>query len=123
MSQNILNDRAQQKFNELKTKMNLHVRESIKDKVGDLTQEKLDNMLNPKHTLTKDELKITRKVPELDEAINKVDEIQETFDFINSLNLPPQLSLAIGLIISGYKTKNEQDFAKAVLAIGEHING
>lgn len=122
MSQNILNDRAQQKFNELKTKMNLHIKGSIKDKVGDLTQEKLDKMLDYNHILTKEEIKITRKNPELDEAINKADEIQETFGFIDSLNLPPQLSLAIGLIISAHKTNDNQDIAKAVVALGEYIN-
>lgn len=123
MTQDILNDKAQERFLELKKKMNLIIKDSIKDKVGDLTQEKLDKMMDYNHILTKDEIKITRKNPELDEAINEADKIQETFDFIDSLNLPPQLSLAIGLIISAHKTNNKQDIVNAVVALGEYING
>lgn len=121
MSQN-LNDAAQKRFQELKTKMNLHVKEVVKDKVGDLTQEKLDKMMDYNHILTKDEIKITQKNPELDEAINKADEIQETFEFIDSLKLPSQLSLAIGLIISAHKTGNKGDIAQAVVTLGEYTN-
>lgn len=123
MTRDILNDKVQERFEILKRKMNLNIRETIKERPIELTQEKLDNMLNPKHILTKDELKLSNSVAGLSEAVDEADKVQEVFDFIETLELPPQLSLAIGLIISAHKTNDNQDIVKAVVALGEYING
>lgn len=47
--------------------------------------------------------------------------VDETFSFIESLNLPPTLSLAIAKIISYGKTKQEIDLSHAADIINEYI--
>lgn len=122
-SRNSINDRAQAKFAELKKKMKLDLQQPVIEKRPDLTQEKLDQMMDSKHILTKQEIKETRIDSNLNEAVVKAEEIDETFEYIDSLKLPSQLSLAIGYIISSYKTNNNDDIALAVAALGEYVNG
>lgn len=122
MSQN-LNDHAQAKFAELKKRMKLDLQQPVKEKRPDLTQEKLDQMMDSRHVLTKEETKELVKDSELNSAMSKAEEVDELFAYIDSLKLPTQLSLVIGLIISGHKTNNKKDIALAVAALGEYING
>lgn len=51
------------------------------------------------------------------EIERKTNEIDKIFDFIESLELPPRLSLVIGLIISYDKTKDKTELEKAIKAI------
>jgi len=121
MSQN-LNAIANNRFNEIRKKLKLDLQKPLINKGIELTQEKLDLMMDSKHTLQKDELKLMDTDDELDSAVKEAEKIDETFEFIDSLSLPPKLSLAIALIISGNKTGNKQDFATAVAHLGEHLN-
>lgn len=111
-----LNDIAQQRFEKLRTKLMLDVQKPILQHGITLTQETIDELSDVCSAKS-----IINSA--CDAAIKNTNEIDKTFDYINSLQLPPQLSLAIGLIISGHKTKNSQDLIKAIESISEVLNG
>lgn len=110
-----LNETAQKRFNDLRSKLQLDVQKPIIEKAITLTQEKIDKMADPDDARQT----LAHYVGEAADAANIVD---DTFAFIDSLKLPPELSLAIGLIISANKTNNKQDIANAVAALGRYCN-
>lgn len=120
-----VNQRAQLKYSQLKKELKLDVgipliENIIEEQTGDrikIDRQKLQALFN-------DEIKV---IPELEkyrgistklENVKKVEkiveEIDNTFEFIDSLMLPPQLSLAIGLIIAANNTKNRFELIKAI---------
>lgn len=116
MSQDTVNNYAQKKFEELRRKMQLDIQKPIVQKAIILTQEKIDEMSDVSEAQD-----IFNN--NCNEAVIKANEIDRTFSFIEGLKLPPKLSLAIGLIISGHKTGNTQDLLKSIDAIREALNG
>lgn len=115
-NQNTVNDYAQKKFIELRHKLKLDVQKPLIQNALKLTQEHMDKMSDAQSA----QVIFDSGTNDAREAARNVD---NTFNFIDSLQLPPNLSLAIGLIISGHKTRNKEDIAKAVAALGEYTNG
>lgn len=115
-SKNSINDYAHEKFVELRSKLKLNVQKPILKETITLTQEQIDNMMGAQSA----SVVFDEGIKQATEAARNVDNV---FNFIDSLNLHPQLSLAIGLIISGHRTENKEDIAKAIVALGEYCNG
>lgn len=109
-----LNETAQKRFNDLRSKLQLDIQKPIIEKAITLTQEKIDNMLDPDDARQT----LAHAVGEASDAANIVD---DTFTFIDSLRLPPELSLAIGLIISGNKTNKLLDIENARLTLKKYL--
>lgn len=123
-----INQKAQLKFSELKRKMKLDlgipiIEEAISEGTGaeiKIDREKVEALLAGK----------IDKIPELEQYIatnppvnafknleNIGQEVNNIFEWIDSLELDPKLSLAIGLIISYKNTKDNNDLMKAILAL------
>lgn len=114
-----LNDRAQESFNNLKKKFKLNqlvdalpVGEQIRIKEEAVDCEKIEQVIGRtraaidySHTSIKEE------------ATEREEFVDNSFNFIESLNLPSQLSLAIGYIISASKTKKSSELGRAISAI------
>lgn len=123
-----LNDRAQKRFQALKKKFHL---DQIASVLPTDRQDQIRNAVTMKDSIDKvikeTEARITYS-PDVSDgerwiANEKAQFVENVFKFIETLNLPPQLSLAIGLIISAHKTGNKQDIARAIGALGEYLNG
>ena len=104
-----INDDAQNRFSKLRQKFKLDTIKHLEE----------DKQVVAKVTgLTEEEFQEFQNTPEVKQVENqKTKLVDDTFDFIESLALPPQLSLAIGLIISANKTKSSANLGKAVAAI------
>lgn len=126
-----INQRAQKTFAELKQKMKLDmglplIEQAIfegsgkhikvdRQKIEDLLEGKIDNIpeLEPYQKQQRKDLPAFKELDKVGESINNI------FEWIDSLELDPKLSLAIGLIISYNNTKNYIDLAKAIGALKE----
>lgn len=117
-----LNKRAQDSFNRLKTKLKLDLQAPLIEEGIKISEQKIQQMLDaPERIQNIEQL-------ELNSSLNKAEKVAEfvdnSFSFIESLNLSPQLSLAIGLIISASKTRKCSELGQAVIAIQhESVNG
>jgi hypothetical protein len=113
-----INRRAQDKFSSLKTKLKLDlVKQSLHVAKNDVDLERLEKMFNE----GKKEEVLKEVAENLQVANSKMEFVDASFDFIESLQLPPKLSLAIGLIVSGHKSNNPEDYNNARIAIKEHL--
>lgn len=129
MSLEEINKDAQERFAKLKHKMKLDLGLSVIntaleiDKAPKIDMNKLqeiaDKQIPPEgheSLLNKPSNKAQKEMDKLKDVTNFVN---NSFSFIDSLNLPPQLSLAMGLIISYGKTKNHEDLDRAIAALEE----
>lgn len=125
-SKNSINDIAQKRFEELKKRFHLN---QIAPVLPQHKQEQINNEVTTKDSIDKVIKETEARIaysPETSDAQASITEskakfVEDSFNFIESLNLPPQLSLAIGLIISGNKTDNIEDFLKAKNTLKEYI--
>lgn len=111
MSLEEINKDAKERFSRLKTKMKLDLQDPLIKKGIDINKKKIQELLNAPEFIETVDL---RENPRLDEAIKEIQFIDNSFNFIESLNLPPQLSLAIGLIIAGNKSKDKFEIIKVI---------
>lgn len=108
-----LNAKAQESFNKLRTKMKLDLQTPLIKEGIKINESKIQELFDaPKDTLVS--IKYLKDNPALDKAIEEIKFVDNSFYFIESLNLPSQLSLAIGLIIAGNKTKDRFELIKAI---------
>lgn len=114
MSLEEINKDAQERFAKLKTKMKLDGISNVSKFQEELTKQLQDKDI-PKNSVLAD--KINEKIANATQK--QMNFVDDSFSFIESLNLPPQLSLAIGYIISYGKTKNKSELALAINALGE----
>lgn len=104
------NLKAEEAFLRLRKKLKLDIvlaaakRENVP--VGLIDKERVEDMLNNTY-------------PKMVEGA--LFEVDKTFNFIDSLKLQPNLSLAIGLIISASKTNNKSELNKAIAAITKEL--
>lgn len=115
-----LNERAQESFNKVKRnmKLNLSVNTLQENKAGYGVYD-LDKFEKAVAEGKYDNDNITPAVAEkLEDNMNY---INNSFDFIESLNLPPQLSLAIGYIISHSKTNKIEEIESAIKTLVEYL--
>lgn len=123
-----VNQKAQITFNNLKRKMKLDlgfplITEAIEEGTGhkvEIDREKIEKLLNGEvKSIPELEQFKAEKIPK--ESYKKIeninDSVENIFEFIDSLELDPKLSLAIGLIISYKNTKNTEDLRKAIEAL------
>lgn len=115
-----LNSRALNRFEEIKNKMKFNLGSSVVQDISKekntepitLTQNKVDEMMSqPINSYPENQR------DQLVAVAGEVEFVDNTFDFINSLELPINLAMAVGLIISGAKTKDRNDLEKAIVAI------
>lgn len=126
MSFEELNKDTQERFLILRRKLKLNVVESFgEDKVeaAELRERTIKNTLKQEDwdKLSDPTKQISAK--EAEEIIKAESFINNSFDFIDSLNLPPQLSLAIGLIISHSKTGKMEEISSACQILEDYIIG
>lgn len=113
MSLEELNKDAQERFMILRRKMKLDV--------INISLEKENVPLKPINE------KLLQKLLDNKQLQNQIDTetdfVSESFSFIESLNLSPQLSLAIGLIISHSKTDKPEEIAQAIQVLENYCVG
>lgn len=116
MTQHSLNEVAQERFEKLREKLKLDI---IK------RQDTFKRVIKDKDNLTEEEFAEFQAHPITKQIDKEIEEnrdlVDAAFDFIGSLNLPPNLSLAIGLIISAHKTKDNKNLQKAIDALLEDL--
>jgi hypothetical protein len=118
-----INNAAQIKFEELKKRMKLDLRDIATTNV-------IENVIkenSTKNSLTEEDFNVLQNHPKViastENVVRTIDNfVEESFAFIEKLKLPPNLALAVGLIISGNKTKDNEDLIKAIGAIQKEIN-
>lgn len=115
-----LNERAQDSFNRLRNKMKLDLQAPLIKKGIDINEKKIQEMLNTPFSHA-DTINTLKNNPALNEAIEEAQFVDNSFSFIESLNLPPQLSLVIGMLISFNKTNNEADLINARKYLKEFV--
>lgn len=109
-----LNKRAQERFNALRTKMGLDIIEREKASgQAPINTEKLERLLNGESVIGPIETTIG-----IEDEVEKIDKV---FEFIEDLELPNNLSLAIAQIISFSKSNNKADLHKAISAINAEL--
>lgn len=129
-----INQKAQLRFSELKRKMKLDlgipfIEEAIEEGTGakvKIDREKVEALLNGE----------IKTIPELDKYVienppvnafknleNIGSKVENIFEWIDSLELDPKLSLAIGMIISYKNTNNLEDLQKAIATLYDCYNG
>jgi len=111
-----LNEKAKDSFARLKTKMKLDLQGKKINEAKVLLNEEFEQLQKTQKRV--DTIPTLEKIDEITEANHFVD---SAFDYIEKLKLPPKLSLAIGLIVSGNKTNNPEDYNNARIAIKEHL--
>jgi hypothetical protein len=111
-----LNSRAQDSFNRIKQRMQLHLQYKQVKEAKNLMEEDFQKMQQSGRPI--DSIPLENKLQEIAETNEFVD---STFDFIESLKLPNELSLAIALIVSGYKTNKTEDYRKAIDSLENYI--
>ena len=119
----LLNERAMEKFNELKRRLQLNVQKDSMSKAFIAQQERIQELMDASFPLSLDDIRRSPQVQRhMEQAIIAADDIDKAFNYINSLEMSPNLSLAMGLIISASKTKDIEDLEKAMDAIKSEIN-
>lgn len=111
MSQDIheipLNDKAQERFKALRHKLKLDLQKPIFKEVESATLKHIQEVADrpiPSSVLS---IHVGDEANQLfNKAKQEVNFVDSSFQFIESLKLPNELSLAIGLIISGHRTNN-----------------
>lgn len=110
-----INEDAMDRFEKLKQKMKL-------DTIKRLEEDK--QVVAKICELTEEEFQEFQKAPEVNEVFKQQTEfVDDSFKFIESLNLPPQLSLAIGYIISHSKTNKIEEISAACQTLEDYIIG
>lgn len=125
-----VNQRAQASFAKLKEKMKLDLslpiinnglEEASKGKAKPLDYEKLQRIATNSDPKLEKEYQTIEATPATEKFISEIKEvknnIENIFEWIDSLELDPKLSLAIGLIVSYKNTKNTDDLRKAIEAL------
>lgn len=113
------NINAKKRFEEIKQKLKVNLQKPILEKATGiiLDTEKLQKMLyDPVFRPEKREFDEA-----CHEAISVAKEVDVSLDFITSLNLPPELSIAMAYIISANKKKSIQELEEASLCLAKQI--
>lgn len=105
--------KAKMKF-DLGTKVIQSVSQEQNTKPITLTQDKIDELMNsPIHNYPEEQR------DQLVAVAGESDYVDNVFEYIDSLELSANLSMAIALIISASKTKDVEELEKAILCIKE----
>lgn len=128
MPQKTLNDVAQDRFKELKKKFHLNQISSVltrSDREQIVNEATMKDSIDDVIKRTENKLTYDRNLhqSEINIAESRAKFVEDSFNFIESLELPTQLSLAIGLIISGHKTDNITDIGNAIQTLEDYIIG
>lgn len=118
-----INEKAFDSFNKIKSRMKLNMfREAVLSEnypQQDVDVQRIQELLD--HPEQNDKF----KVPANDEVQQKIEEtrkfIDDIFDKINALGLPNELSLVVGLLVSGNANPLSRDLAIAHQKLSEYV--